>query len=134
MGCKPTPGVRRRCPAVVQAGAAKKGGEAPRLQQPAFGKTQDVATGDNQVIQQFYVHQRQRRLQCLCQQLVGTRGLSRPAWMVVYQGFRDYFARIVRGLAHRAARQFDVFDQAVLPIELCVATKNVAMTEPSSAA
>ncbi len=57
-GRKPIPGVRHRCPVVVESGTAKKGAKPPRLQQPAFGKTQDVATGDDQVIQQFDVHQR----------------------------------------------------------------------------
>jgi len=50
---------------------AKKGAMPPELQQPTFGKRQDGATGDDQVIQHPNVHQRQRRLQRLCQHLVG---------------------------------------------------------------
>ena len=55
----------------------QKRGQCPLgLQQPAFGKTQDVATGDDQVIQHSHVHQRQCRLQCLREHLVGARRLG----------------------------------------------------------
>jgi len=53
-------------------GRTKKRGQCPLgLQQPAFGKTQNVATRYDQVIQHSHVHQRQCRLQCLREHLVG---------------------------------------------------------------
>ncbi len=55
----------------------KKRGQSPLgLQQPAFGKRQDGAASDDQVIQHPHVHQRQCRLERLRQHLVGPRWLG----------------------------------------------------------
>ena len=50
---------------------AKRGRCPLGLQQPAFGKRQDGAAGDDQVIEHPHIDQRQRRFQRLRQQLVG---------------------------------------------------------------
>ena len=71
-GRQPTPGGKRSAQFFLETKDAAKKGQSPLgLQQPAFGKRQDGATGDDQVIQHPNVHQRQRRLQRLCQHLVG---------------------------------------------------------------
>ena len=85
-GRQPTPGGKRSAQPLLDVKDATKKGQCPLgLQQPAFGKTQDVATSDDQVIQHSHVHQRQCRLQCLREHLVGARRLGRTARMVMHQ-------------------------------------------------
>jgi hypothetical protein len=78
------------------------------------------------VIEHPHVHQCQRRLQRLRQELVGTARLGRTRGMVVRQDHRrgihcqrflDHLARIHRGLRDRAAEHLLQRDDAMLCIE-----------------
>jgi len=78
------------------------------------------------VIEHPHVHQRQRRLQRLRQELVGSARLDRTRGVVVRQydsgriaGQRglDHLARIHRGLRHRAAEHLLQLDDPVLRIQ-----------------
>ena len=54
---QPTPGGKRSAQLFLETkDTAKKGAKPLGLQQPTFGKRQDGATGDDQVIQHPYVH------------------------------------------------------------------------------
>ena len=53
------------------------------LHQPAFGKRHYRVAGDDEMVDQPHIHQAQRVLQVLCQQLIGPRGLGLPRGMVV---------------------------------------------------
>jgi hypothetical protein len=52
------------------------------LHQPAFGKRHHRVAGDDEMVDHPHIHQAQRVLQVLCQQLIGPRGLGFPeGWL-----------------------------------------------------
>ena len=94
--------------------------QAPR------GKGADIGARHYQVIEHPHVHQRQRRLQRLRQELVGPARLDRTRGVVVRQddsrsidrqSLFDHLAGVHRGLRHRAAEHLLQLDDPVLRIE-----------------
>ena len=91
-------GASRPLKAIVEnssvKGAAKKGGDAPSgLQQSALGKRQDVAAGDDQMIEHPNVDQFERSLQRPRQELIRPRRLGDARRMVVDEDQRGRIAR-----------------------------------------
>ena len=93
---------------------------------PRSAKETTCSPADDEVVEDAHVHQRQRRLQRLRQELVGTARFGRPARMVVRQCYRGGvllqralhdLARVDRGLRQRAAEHLDRAEQPVLRVE-----------------
>src|SRR4030095_12207765 len=85
-----------------------------RLEQPALGKGDRVAAGDDEMIQRLDFDQRQRLLQGLGQELVRAAGLGDARRVVVRENDRRCvvaqcrlydFTRVDAGLGERAAKQ-----------------------------
>ena len=95
--------------------------------QPAFSKRHHRVAGDDEMVDHPHIHQAQRLLQALCQQLIGPRGLGFPRGMVVRNGQRggvtgerplDQFPRIDGGLGQCPPEQLLDFDQAMLGVQV----------------
>ena len=109
------------------------------LNKSTFGERDYLVAGDDEMVDQPHIHQAQRVLQVLCQQLIGPRGLGFPGGMVVGNGQRggvtgersfDQFPRIDGGLGQCPPEQFLCFDQAMLGVQ--VERQEHLMLEPSA--
>ena len=96
------------------------------LNQAPLGKGADIRACHHQVIEHPHVDQRQRRLQRLRQELVGSARIDRTRGVVVRQddsrsidrqSFLDHLARVDRGLRHRAAEHLLQRNDPVLRIQ-----------------
>jgi hypothetical protein len=95
--------------------------------QSPFGEADDLVTGDNEVVDDAHVHQAQRGLQRLSQELIRTAGFGLAAGVVV--GHRQccrvarqrtfhQFPGVHRGLGQRAAEQLLGLDQTVVRVQV----------------
>ena len=85
------------------------------LQKAALGERKRLGTGDDEVVEDFHIDQRQRRFEFPRQQLVGTTRFADATRMVMRedgtagvhrQCSLNHLARIHRGLRQGAAKQF----------------------------
>ena len=102
------------------------GAVATGSEEPTLGKGRELAVGHDEVIERPDVDERERLLQRLGQELIGTAGLGHARRMVVRKDHRrgiarerglDDFARINAGLRERAAEEFVGGEQPVLAVE-----------------